>query len=76
MQVVSFKKVRMRATRRLDITNSRRDNGTTFCCLAIVEPECGRQQLLFGGHYFTIKNNRFGNGSLFALIKCSGLVAF
>ena len=62
MEVVSFKKMRMRTTRRLDITNSRRASGTTFCCLAIVEPEYGGQQLLFGGHNFTIKNNRFGNG--------------
>ena len=46
MQVVSFKKMRMWTTRRLDITNSRRESGTTFCCLAIAEPEYGGQQLL------------------------------
>ena len=44
----------MRTTRRLEITDSK-ENGTTFCCLEIVEPEYGGQWLLFGGHNFTEK---------------------
>ena len=53
MQVVSFKKMRIRTTRRLEITNSR----SHFCCLAMVEPEYGGQELLFGGHNFVVKIN-------------------
>ena len=55
MQVVSFKKMRMRTTRRLDITNSRRESGTTFCCLEIVEPEYG------GNSCFSVATNHNKN---------------
>ena len=40
MQVVFFKEMPMRTTRRLKITDSRREV-EPFCCLAIVQPEYG-----------------------------------
>ena len=43
IQVVSLKKMYIRLTRTLEITDSRRESWTTCCCLAIVEPKSGGQ---------------------------------
>ena len=68
MQLVSFKKMRIRTTRRLASQTRGEKVEPLFVAWRLLKPEYGGQQLLFDGHNFTIKNNRFGNRSLFALI--------
>ena len=70
MQVVSFKKMHMRTTRRLEVRLEAR-SGTTFCCLAIVNCWTWERGSVaaFRWPQFCRKHNRFGSGSLFAMIS-------
>ena len=67
MQDVSLRKMRMRTTRRLKITDSRREVEPLLLlsnCWTWVRGSVAA----FRRPQFCTKNNRFGNGSLFALI--------